>query len=99
MGRLDAAGRLEGSGVTALASRITKLEQHRAPGRGRLIVVTGGAGATEADLKSYLARSGIYLRDADMFLHEPNEQIGQPLTLEMCERVGLTHEQWLELLD
>ena len=85
--------------MTALASRITKLEQHRAPGRGRLIVVTGGAGATEADLKSYLARNGIYLGDADMFLHEPNERIGEPLALEMCETVGLTHEQWLELLD
>ena len=85
--------------MTALASRITMLEQHRAPGRGRLIVVTGGVGATNADLKNYLARNGIYLGDADMFLHEPNERIGQPLTLEMCETVGLTHEQWLELLD
>lgn len=84
--------------MTALASRITKLEQQQAPGLDRLIVVSGGADATDTDLKSYLARNGIHLSDADLFLHEPNERIGQPLTLEMCETVRLTHEQWLEML-
>lgn len=37
-------------------------------------------------------------RSSDLIRLRLDRPFGQPLTLEMCETVRLTHEQWLEML-